>query len=577
MSDEEKIIEKVEGGKWQNYVAVAVLLTAYLTAVINVILVHRTELADTEGRIVIRMTHWQLEAGVREAIDVLAREFEKDYFEETGKEVTIIQNPINERAYKQYVQTQCIGGTAPDLIQIGFYDMAYTRRFFLPTSEYVDMVNPYNEGTDLEGLRWIDTFTDGMSSALDQDTLEYYGASLSAATIRLFYNTRMLKEALGTETPPTNYREFLQMCRDLEKWGKAQKIPGFVPIAGSIYQAGLMRGRYDGPLTFGLGLQTDVDNNGETSGIESLLAYVQGTYSENHDAIRASHEALRNLTKFFPVGFMSQARMDAGFRFTRERSAFLASGSWDVNSYIQDADFVVGVCDFPLPLRDDPDFGRFIAGPLSEATIGSAMRYGVTKFSKHPEVAMRFLMFLSSQKNNERLNQMFRWIPSVKGSQAFGVMREFLPNPEGFWGHTFLQGGGRTKALYDQAFWGYVQHDITYEEFARSIQRNMPRELAVDLQRYFQEIGERRVVMDATLSWNNAVEQFAESWDLPVAEGGAVRKKAVQRTCFVWETRVNNLAENRLLLRFKREVDKGNSLAQRVLSFMTINPFTSEE
>lgn len=573
MSDhDDEIVEENEGGGWKNYIAIAILILAYGSAVANVLLVRQTEIAVSDDRIVLRMTHWQLEAGVRDTIDTMAREFEVAFEKETKKKLRIVQNPINEKAYKQYVQTQCIGGTAPDLVEVGFYDGAYTRRFFLSTSDFVTVPNPYNKGTSLEGMPWADTFRDGMYNALDTETMEYYGAPLSMVTQRMFYNKRLLKEAMGTDQPPTNYREFIDYCQKLEAWAAKKNIQGFRAIAGSEYLMGTLLSWSINPLTFDLMNKSDLNMDGNVKELETLVSYVEGNYSEKSEGLRKGHELIHSFTKFFPSAFMSQKRDDAGFRFARGTGAFIVSGAWDANSYFQSADFPIGICSFPLPARTDPEFGKFMSGPLSEAAEGGAMRFGVTKFSRNPDVAVQFLMFLTSQKNNEWLNKKFKWIPIIHGTKAYGQMVNFMPKPKGLWGWTWFNGGSKTDALYKQVYWEYLEHSITYEKMTENLRNGMPRAIAMDLQDSMRSLRERRLVMDATLSWNYALENFSDDWGLSKEEAKKLTAAASKRVLYNWESRSGSL-NIQIPLMMKNLLQLDTPLVRQIKSFLTLDPF----
>ena len=106
-----------ETRSWSTYLAVVVLVVSFSISLWRVYRVQAVEQAD--GVATIRVVHWQLEAGFREAFDDIARRFEKVYLQETGVRVRVVQNAISERVYKQYVQTQGIGKTLPDLVQLG--------------------------------------------------------------------------------------------------------------------------------------------------------------------------------------------------------------------------------------------------------------------------------------------------------------------------------------------------------------------------------------------------------------------------------------------------------------------------
>ena len=65
--------------------------------------------------------------------------------------------PVSERGYGQFINTSLIGGTAPDIIERGFSDVAtspsYVARFFTPLRSYILDPNRYNRGTALESAR----------------------------------------------------------------------------------------------------------------------------------------------------------------------------------------------------------------------------------------------------------------------------------------------------------------------------------------------------------------------------------------------------------------------------------------
>jgi len=113
------------GASWINLLGLLVLLVCYAGAIWNVVGTKRRE----SSREMIRLVHWQLETGVREGLQVLIDEFESRKAAE-GRQIEVVQIAIPERVYNQYVTTQLIGGTAPDMIQIGRFAPEYLGRFF---------------------------------------------------------------------------------------------------------------------------------------------------------------------------------------------------------------------------------------------------------------------------------------------------------------------------------------------------------------------------------------------------------------------------------------------------------------
>src|SRR5439155_13312137 len=129
-------------------------------------------------------------------------------------EVTVEQLPIPERIYPNWFITQLVGKTAPDLIQLGkgSNDERLTR-YFTPLSDLASSPNPYNKGTDLEGVPMRETLFDGMEGGFVQNLIEYYGVPISGASIRVFYNLDLLRAITGREVMPAAYEELVAVCR----------------------------------------------------------------------------------------------------------------------------------------------------------------------------------------------------------------------------------------------------------------------------------------------------------------------------------------------------------------------------
>lgn len=560
-----------EGFSLFNWIGIGILAVAYFTAFYHMMAVNADKYdPDT---IIIRFTHWQLESGIREGLDVLAREFEKEYYKQTGKKVKMVQNAISEKAYRQYVQIQCIGRTAPDLIEIGKYDYNYTRRFFITNSEDIKKPNPYNKGTELEGVPWADTYIDGMQGSMDRETLEYYGAGLATVTVRLFYNEKLMQQVLGTTAPPRNFREFIKACEKFDQWAKENGKIEFTPIAGSQYQLNLFRARLVNCMLHRFGMENDRNFDGRFDGNEAMRAYLEGSYNLNEPAIRAGYQMLRELTRFFPTGFMSQDRMEAGFRFTQGNAAFITSGSWDAMSYFTQADFPVGVMDFPLPDKDDPDYGQFLSGRPSESSFWSGLRFGITKFSKHPEVALAFLHFLTTKENNEKFNKICKWIPLIKGAKPHKQMEPFMPNPDGFWGcdPMFFEYNGRTRMIFNQALWEFVEHKTDFDQFHQQIMARLPRATAVDLQRAWKRTNEGIIQKEVPLSWQIANTVYTDSWQhLPREERDQAAAKAATKVQYLWGNKLRSLGDFVKGAEWVDDLQQKSPRALKVKEFMTI-------
>lgn len=106
-------------------------------------------------------------------------------------EVAIIQDAIPESVYGQWMTTQLMGGTAPDIIDVGL-------------------------GVPFEELQ------------------EYMLVPLAQFGIRIFYNRDLLRRLTGRTEPPHNYQEFLAVCEQIQQQRDERGRP-YLPIAASQY------------------------------------------------------------------------------------------------------------------------------------------------------------------------------------------------------------------------------------------------------------------------------------------------------------------------------------------------------
>lgn len=463
--------DKDGGVAWVNYVGLLILLVCYVGAFWNVISTKRQESrAD-----VIRLVHWQLELGVRDGLQSLIEQFE-EYKKEKGQSVEVVQIPIPEKAYNQYVTTQLIGGTAPDMIQIGKFPAEYLGRYFYPLSPYLQAPNPFNKSRleELESVEtlteeeeelkealtshaegpWMNSFTDGLRGQFQEIFQEYFGVGFSTFTVRMYYNKDLFQQALGHTNPPGSYAELLEFAEGIHEYGR-KTGKNVLPIASSQYQVSVFRQRYIGNLTFNLNQQFDLDQSGSAEGLEKLMAMLRGDFTPWTPEYAAALKAVQQLADFFPKGFMALGREDSGFAFVQGRAAMITSGSWDALSYLNkirnqpaDSRFEVGIFDLPVITSNDEQFGEYSVGRSSEAATGTGFAFGITRFTRHLNLCVEFLQFATTPEQNTELNRIAGWIPVVHGAVPGELMKNFEPNYVGYFGNVMfdVMGGGEGAA-----------------------------------------------------------------------------------------------------------------------------------
>ncbi|MEK7475285.1 MAG: extracellular solute-binding protein [Candidatus Coatesbacteria bacterium] len=431
-----------------------------------VIVLHRTAEAP-EGTIVIRVGHWQLETSVREAFDTLARDYQKLH-----PNVRIVQDAIPETTYGQWVTTNLMGGTAPDLMEIGIgvtepLWISYQRRYFHPLTQYTARPNPYNRGTPLENTPLRQTFADGMRSAYIEALQEYMKINLSQFGVRIFYNKGLLKKLTGLDEAPRDYHGFLAACEEIKKHTNAEG-KHFVPIACSGYHFWMWEMMMADQVTYPALARADFNRDGYVGNDENWVAFKSGRLSFDFPAYRARFRMIRQISDEFQVGYTGLTRDDAVLLFAQQKAVFMPTGTWDSRSLQEQAkgSFEVGLMEFPRPTDQDPEYGEFIKGPLYEVPwVG--FPFGIVRTSKHPDVALDFLLFLASQPNNEKFNRIIGWIPSVVGCTMDPLLEAFKPKLEGVYGAMNFGLGGETWVRWSQDYSLFQVNQIDYDELAK--------------------------------------------------------------------------------------------------------------
>lgn len=453
-----------------NFIGLALLAICFLLALGRVF--SRAGREADPDRINLRFAHWQLEGGVRDAFDEVAREYERLH-----PNVTVEQMAIPEKISKNWARTQLVGGTAPDLIQLGStmgINDEVMARYFLPLGAAVEDVNPYNAGTDLETKPWRETFIDGLVSPpnYSKGLLEYYGIPSSMFTIRAYFNRRLWRAVTGGEKVPQTFEEFLAVCDEAQAYRRPDG-EGIIAIAGSKYNAPFVMDSLFSSQTQKLTPELSPLRSLETTPVESALANLEGRWDWNTPAVQSGLELMMRTGKFMQPGFLSLGRDDALFYFAQERALMISSGSWDSSSLRQQVSFEIGVFRIPLPDRDHPRYGRFSEGEISEAGRETGLAFGITNASEHPEAALDFLQFLTSKTSNATFSRLSGWLPSVVGAELAESILPFEPIVDGTTGGFVpsLQIGADPQRIIDNFLYRLVGPNGSVADFTDEMER----------------------------------------------------------------------------------------------------------
>lgn len=422
------------------------------------------------GAKVIRLSHWQLEPDFQTAIDVLAKKYQKLH-----PDVKIIQEAIPETSYGQWCSTQLMGGTGPDLMEMGkglpyHIWISYYNRYMVPLTQYVDKPNPYNKDNELADVPFRNTFRDGMRVGYIEELQEYMQVPMTQLSVRLFYNKTLLKKLTGLDEGPTNYRQFLDVCKKI----KAHKDPtgkNYIPIAGSKFHVGMWNAKMFYPMSYSLLRYADFNRDGYLTNYEQYVAFKTGELKMNNPEYKAMFGIMREVLDNFQPGYIGLNRDEAVFTFAQERAVFIATGTWDSKGLKLQAEgvFELGVMDFPWPDQDDPVYGKFVKGPVYEKPI-TCVSFAVNRDGKHPDVALDFLLFMASKENNETLNKIIGWTPCIIGAETEDYLAAFKPKLRGIYPAWNPNLGGESWIRWLQLESLYKVDQISYENLCKEFE-----------------------------------------------------------------------------------------------------------
>jgi raffinose/stachyose/melibiose transport system substrate-binding protein len=459
-------------------IGIGLVCLSFLVALGRILL--RSHRESDAGRVVLRLAHWQLEKGIEAAIDACAREYEREH-----PDVSIRQLLIPEKIYPNWSTTQLIGGTAPDLVQLGKgITEERIARYFRSISEFVDDPNPYNVGTHLEGIPWRQTFVDGMEGGFYEGLTDYYAASSFVSTVRVYYNKKLMREILGADRVPESYEQFLDLCRKASAHGR-QSGRVLLPIAGSSYNAPIL---VDGLLASQIHRK-----QWESAKVPLLrpaspdLSYLTGAWNFHDPAARTGLELMRELSGFMQPGFLQLNREDALLYFVQGRALMIATGSWDSTSIRFAAPFDVGVFRLPQPSFQNPRFRPNMMGPIAEEGLVSYGGFGLYRGCAHPEVALDFLRFLTSYRGNQLFAKVSQWPPIIRGVEPSEEARPFMPFTRGYPPAHLPTGTPEAYRIWSTNLHKLFNEAVPLDDFIDAVEEQMPQALRRDVLRLQQE------------------------------------------------------------------------------------------
>ncbi|MCU0792055.1 MAG: extracellular solute-binding protein [Opitutaceae bacterium] len=438
---------------------------------------------------VLRIGHWLIHAGMREAMDAVIADYEALH-----PDVRIRQNTVPIKSWHAWQRAQWTGGTTPDLMQLGKGTNDDTvARYYHALTPHIEAPNPYNAGSPLEGLPWRQTFVEGLNSGAVYfaSFSEVFGIPAQVNTLRLYYNKTLLSEITGSDRPPSTPEELFALRAAVQSWRQTSKRP-VVPLSLCGPYGEFLFDRITNSLTQPLALELNPTRGLGENGLYTARAYLENRWSLRSPAAFRTLEYWAEVAALAAPGYHQLPREEAMFNFVTGNAVLFYGGSWDYAGVTQESRFPVGVTTFPLPVPGEGRWGEFSLGPVSEAEGGMEAIFGISRDSRHPELALDFLRFFTSHRAASKFTEISRRLSAIIEVPAPPELAAMQPQSGGAHGGVNISlrynPGGNAGLLFNQNIHRLDARNRSAgeaaEDFVASFESAWPEAIARDLEMF---------------------------------------------------------------------------------------------
>jgi ABC-type glycerol-3-phosphate transport system substrate-binding protein len=443
--------------------------------------------------VTIRIAHWQIEKGPPDGLDAVIRRYE-----ELNPRVKVEQVLVPGRVYNQWMRTNLVGGTGADLIEYGVWLDGLTdipARYFEPITDEMLLPNPYNKGTALEHVPWVQTFTDGLLNqrANAPEPGQFYAATLTEVSTRLFCNRELLKTITGSDKTPQTFAELRVLFGQVATYAARTGRPVYTMAGARDNAAWLMQFLMQGAM---MKSSQRNDRHGTLAiyAYDELGLYLDGRWSYRSPEAKAGLTLMREVSTGMKPGFLQSLRDAAAQEFLRGDAVFIFAGTWDGTSIRSEAAFPIDVLRFPQPTKDDPVMGPYFYGAFADGRGGTAMEIYLNKQSPHPKEAIDFMHFMTSVQGNQLFTDHSGWLPSVREVQVPPAIAAYETPLDCYsFGAEYMTGmGSAVAAAVLRNLYLLTDPHGSVDQFVDAIEGEMPAAVRTDLRK---EVSNRALIV----------------------------------------------------------------------------------
>jgi ABC-type glycerol-3-phosphate transport system substrate-binding protein len=354
--------------------------------------------------------------------------------------------------------------------------------------------NPYDKGTPLEKVPWVQTFTDGLLNQRVNapDPGQFYAATLTEVSDRLFCNRDLLRAITGSEQTPRTFAELRVLFQQVTNYAARTGRP--------IYSLAGARDNASWLIQFLMqGCMMQRSQRNDRHGIlalydwDALGLYLDGHWSYRSPEARAGLTLMREVSLNMKPGFLQSLRDAAMQEFLRGDAVFIFTGTWDGPSLRSMATFPIEVLRFPPPTKDDPVMGPYFYGAFADGGGGTNMEFYLNKQSAHPQEAIDFMHFMTSVEGNQLFTDNSGWLPSVREVKIPpDIVAYKTPLDCYSFGTAYVLMGSTVGAAIFRNLYLLTGSQGSVDRFVDAMEADMPKAVRTDL---LKEITNRAIIV----------------------------------------------------------------------------------
>lgn len=480
--------------------------------------------AAGEAPTVIRVTHTLTDDGVRRALEDAAARYAKIH---PDRRVVIQAVPM--RSYEQWTNTQAIGGTLPDIIQVtgraGRWSL-YAQRYLLPLGPDVLRPNPYADASGSAAVPWRDTFRDGLNTGFFLHLMEYFRIPIALNTTRVFFNRTLYREIMGSKPYPQDLAEYMAFAERVRQVARERETALHPMVVSGEHMARngelsfVFRQIVD-PVSMNLAERYEIALWGIPQHMLPHYGLLTGTFSYDNPTHERAFSLLKGFAQTCQPGFSSYQNEDSRMLFLQGRGVATIGDSWDLGVMQRLAGFEIDVVPF-FRVALDVEGKRVVLPALrDEITEGPSLSFGINRESPRARVALDFLQFLSNREENVRLCRSLSWVPAASDRASEATPSTFDPVTSGAIGQMqFAQPPGRTHLYLVQNVPIFLNGTIDFKTWAAGMNAAWLQQGDRDVAAFNLRLMRGSRVIENNIAKERAAELFPEARGPDDGSGG---------------------------------------------------------